>query len=167
MIRYLVLIVILYVGTSQAQTKQVRCEDVSDLSLAFIGVHRSCIMTDTTVIDARDYNILSSKDDDMGALNFWSNKKISYLPIDAYKSFPNLVMMDVGHCTLKEISKPNFRNLGKLRELLMCCNQIERVDGDTFEDSPLLEYIGLGKRSFYLLYIYLDNFFSSFRQKQD
>lgn len=133
---------VVLLGKSQATS--VTCEEINVLSLNFIGDHKTCIMTKTTVVDSRDTTISATKDDTLKALNFWSNTKISYLPVEIHKSFPNLIMMDAGHCSLKEITKANFEKLGKLQELLMCCNQIERIDGDTFKDSPLLEYLGLG-----------------------
>lgn len=78
------------------------------------------------------------------ALKFDLNNKISVLPVRVDETFPVLAAYFAQYCSIKTISKVNFKNLKKLRVLALTNNKIERIDDDTFEDLTSLEQLGLG-----------------------
>lgn len=134
-------------------SNQIFCEKTDFTYMHFVGSPNTCILTDTTKIDGKEFKFVDTKDDSLQALKFWGNKRISYLPIEIHKTFKNLISIDAGQCAIKEISKASFQNLRKMKVLLMCCNLIERIDGDTFNGLTSLEYLGLGQT--HLLYNFI------------
>lgn len=85
------------------------------------------------------------KNDNVTGLRMYGNKKIKFLPLSIDKVIPNLVAYSASHCTIKTISKDNFKNLNKLKELHLRDNLIEKIYGNTFEDLVALEQLNLRK----------------------
>lgn len=108
-------------------------------------------------IDGAGFTINSELDILVFGLSFWSNKGISFLPVDVYKIFPHLVDMSAAGCSLKSISKENFRGLRELQLLLLYQNEIESFAADTFEDLTSLEELDLGEKKWtqILIVVYL------------
>jgi Leucine-rich repeat (LRR) protein len=71
---------------------------------------------------------------------------IIYLPINVDAIFPNLIAQHAGSCNIKQVAKPNFSNLSKLKVLVLDSNQLETVPSDAFEDLILLEKLWLSEK---------------------
>lgn len=102
-------------------------------------------MQQSTEISSYEVEISTAADENMKGLTFQGNKKVSVLPVKVSEKFPNLVVFDAGGCSLKQVYRENFKNLGKLQQLFMCCNQIEKIEDDTFKDLTSLNMLGLGE----------------------
>jgi hypothetical protein len=111
-------------------------------------------MKQSTSISTEDIEI-STRDASITALSFRDNKKIYFLPIRVHEAFPNLWRYSASDCALTTISRKNFNNLNKLRQLLLHFNQIKTIHSDTFIDLISLEMLDLGKKNifFYKLLI--------------
>lgn len=107
-------------------------------------------MTNATTIDSHGFTISSAKDETITALRFDGNKKVLFLPVGVYEQFPNLAFLRADHCSIRTISKENFKNLKKLKELQLYYNQIETIGTDVFEDLTSLELLYLGEKKNYL-----------------
>lgn len=97
----------------------------------------------STVIDSTEFMITSPRDETVGAFYAWENKKLEHLPRNIGDLLPNLLNLHAAKCSIKQISRENFKNLSKLRRLNLDGNQIERIDDDTFEFIPAVERIFL------------------------
>lgn len=111
------------------------------------GALKTCYLTDkeTTVIDSTGFLITSPKDDMVEAITFWGNKKVQFLPDNSGQTFPNMKVFVARDCSIKAISKKNFEKLSELVKLDLDKNQIERIDGDTFEELTALEHLAISK----------------------
>lgn len=98
-----------------------------------------CHKTDETLILAQDSFVQG--------LELERNNMIFYLPIKIAESFPNLLALSAWDCSLKEISRKNFENLSKLKQLILYRNEIETIFYDTFADLIALEYLNLRKKN--------------------
>lgn len=78
-------------------------------------------------------------------LYFNENKKIEYLPVEVYRSFPNLGHYWANNCSIKEIFRKNFEKLYNIDFIRLIGNQIEKIPSDTFADLSLLRAIALSK----------------------
>lgn len=100
-------------------------------------------MWGATEISSADVTI--SPDESIVGLTFATNRKISFLPLEVGKSFPDLLCYAASNCNVKSISKKHFEKLGKLKELLLYNNRITTIASDTFADLVSLEYLKLSK----------------------
>lgn len=75
-----------------------------------------------------------------------SNRKISFLLLNLYKSFPNLSVLAANFCNIGNISKENFKNLEKLEDLHLHGNRIEIIYQNTFIDLESLRLLDLGEK---------------------
>jgi hypothetical protein len=96
-----------------------------------------------TSIDVEGATFSAPKDDSIKALNFWYNTKIKFLPVRVAETFPSLTAYMAAGCSLKKISKENFRNMDRLKLLWLQNNQITIINGNTFEDLHELEQLWL------------------------
>lgn len=118
--------------------QKVPCEDVQIVSSSII----KCNMIHTTVISSLGVEI-APQVNDINALDFSYNEKISYLPTGLSVAFRELKSIDADFCSIKNIYKENFKNLNKLKYLDLDGNQIERIEPDTFEDLTALKTLTL------------------------
>lgn len=125
------------------RTKEVYCETIGNFPWLFVGDRPTCYMNGSTVIDSNGFTIISPRDSTIGGLNFHRNKEISYLPVNVQEKFPNLEVLTASHCSVKHISKDNFKDLVALRVLWLEHNQIEAIPSDTLEDLRSLELLEL------------------------
>lgn len=109
-------------------------------------------MTGSTIIDSQGFRIASAKNETIGGLDFELNKNVSFLPVYVNEAFPDLVTFFASSCSIKTISKENFRNLSKLKVLCLNNNQIEIIQNDVFKDLTSLERLTLGEHN--LLYLF-------------
>lgn len=119
------------------------CESVTP----FYSSGEWCFLNGTTVIDKKDEIFHFMLDQSVDGLFFNENKKIEYLPVAVYRSFPNLIEYQANDCSIKEISRKNFEKLYKLNYIRLHFNQIEKITSDTFADLPLLRGIALSELS--------------------
>lgn len=126
--------------------KEVECERVSDFnSGGSFGSVKTCFMDKKTTIDTPNVTF-STRDNSIGAISFRYNNKIKFLPIKVDEKFPNLLSVQAVRCSIKEISKLNFKGLSKLTFLDLSSNQIEKIASETFEDLTSLEELYLCKK---------------------
>lgn len=128
--------------TCSSGAKQVPCEQVYSRGWS-VGDLKTCFMQNTTTIDARDFKISTTRDEAVEAITYEENKKISYLPLEAYKKFPNLQAYAAWGCSIKIVKRDNFKNLYRMKLINLSQNQIEMLFSDTFEGLLLLEEIYL------------------------
>lgn len=131
----------------KALSSSVECEKVEtyEYNSYEIGSPRTCFMEENTIIDAVGVTI-SSRDRTVEGLSLADNKKIKFLPEKIADKFPNLILYRARSCSIENISKTNFRSLGKLINLVLFANKIEKIPRDTFEDLTSLKYLHLGKK---------------------
>lgn len=121
--------------------QRIACEKIDNIQWS--GGPKTCFMNRTTSIHSTGTTIASTRDGGIEVLMFDGNKKIFYLPKNSYQNFPNLMQYSAWSCSIKSISKDNFKNLSKLKMLYLNLNQIERINSDTFVDLPSLEQVFL------------------------
>lgn len=153
--------------------KKILCEPIETAFWDFIGYLKTCRMWGASrAINSTGFKILP-KNEAVGAVNFNTNEKIEFLPVDVHESFPNLKVYAASmnkfmfwklqasdrffldQCSFLTISKENFESLTQLRVLNLELNQIEKISSDTFEDLISLQYLNLSKFDCF-------NFFFSF-----
>ena len=105
---------------------------------------KTCDMRTSTIIDESNVKI-STFDDTVHGLTFYSNIKILFLPVEVSKKFPNLIAFSADETSIRDLSKENFRGLQNLQSLSLVNNKIERIYSDTFKDLKSLEILWLGK----------------------
>jgi Leucine rich repeat len=130
--------------------REIECENVIDLPLPEIGTVVTCDLSAKTSIETKTEKTVISTyrgKSIITGLKFKDNKKIVYLPVEVDEKYPGLIGYDASKCSIKEISKENFKGLSKLKILWLHHNFIERVDSDTFQDLSSLQVLVLGKKS--------------------
>lgn len=125
---------------------EVKCERIVEEKWNLVGWQNTCRMTRLTSINNYEVTIMSPRDETVGALTFWGNRKILNLPTKVAEVFPNLVFLDAEACSLTVITKEYFKNMGKLRRLDLDRNRIERIPSNAFNDLVSLEEIDLRKQ---------------------
>lgn len=145
-IRILFLCFLLYANVCLAADKELPCERIGDETWGSpIGTQRTCHMRKNTVIDSTGVSISSDNDATVGALDFFNNKKIKFLPENPAEKFAKLVFYNAPFCCIESIAKINFKSLKKLRWLYLHSNKIEKVPTNAFEDLAALEVLYLGE----------------------
>lgn len=102
-----------------------------------------CYMDVTTTIDTYGDTISPRKTEPM-ALKFELNKKIFYLPTNLHQTFPQLKFYYASDCSIKSVTKENFKSLAKLTMLNLSANKIKTFKVDTFDDLKSLELLSIG-----------------------
>lgn len=123
------------VSKSSASTIDGPCEKIE----SYLNM-KKCYMQ-SAVIDSKNFSITSDRDETVGGFHATLNKNLKYLPINLGAKFPNLLALFAGECSIKEVSKINFKGLGKLQHLFLHHNQIEQIDDGTFKHVPAVEEI--------------------------
>lgn len=119
---------------------QIPCE------LIETGNQKICSIPETTGIDSDNFTISTRRDSAIAGLQF-RNKNIIFLPTRVDKNFPNLKTYDAFDCSIKSISRENFRNLFKLNILNLNTNNIYEIPSDAFDDLSELATLILGKNT--------------------
>lgn len=99
---------------------------------------------ESTEINSNDFLITSPRDETVKGFYAANNKNLRSLPKNL-GVFPNLIVLDAEACSITKISKESFEGLSKLILLLLRGNQIEEIEGDTFEHIPAVQLITLGE----------------------
>lgn len=102
------------------------------------------MMTETAINDT-GFLITTPRDDSVGGLSLHNNKKVEYLPENTAEKFPNLKILHAQGCSIKSVSRQNFKNLKTMRYLVLQNNEIQKIESDTFLDLVALEKLYLGK----------------------
>lgn len=119
------------------------CESMGAENWTHAGRQKTCYIKFTTWINSTGCSISSTRESTTG-LSFWGSKKIYFLPVKVAESFPNLLVYGANACSVRTISKENFKNLNKMIRLDIGHNFIETVPTDTFEDCIALEWLQMG-----------------------
>lgn len=120
------------------------CEEIKDVAWTRLGTMKTCKM-DSTVIESTEFLITSNRDETVGGFIADNNEKLEHLPSNLGEKFQNLLALEVYECSLKEITKENFKGLNQLQTLFLAFNQIETIDDDTFDYITTTEEIVLGE----------------------
>lgn len=108
-----------------------------------------CVMTDRTAINSTNFVIADLKDEEVEGISFAGNTKIEYLPYKVYLQLPNLVMYKAERCSIKQITKENFENLVRLKQIDISFNQIQKITANTFRGLHSLEEVDLSEFSMF------------------
>ncbi|XP_037039519.1 chondroadherin-like [Bradysia coprophila] len=119
-----------------------------------------------SVIFADNFRIASDRNESVKSIDFSphdssQNTAINFLPVDVSTVFPNLVIYDAIRCSIRQITKENFKQLTKLQSLVLIQNNIVRIDENSFDDLVNLKEINLYKNNIEVL---PDNIFRNLRQ---
>jgi Leucine-rich repeat (LRR) protein len=90
-----------------------------------------CSFTEATAINSNTTRVKSEYN--ATAITFYSNKNISYLPIETGKVFPSLLLVQATYCNLKQISPENFAGMVNVIRLWLSGNKIEDIPPKTFK----------------------------------
>lgn len=126
---------------------KIECESISKVGWTDGSSDKTCYMREKTIIDSPHAVFSQDSDKTVTAVFFHNNKKIFYLPVQLDSSFPSLFTLGAAECSIKELSKNNFRNLKKLRKLWLERNHIEQLPKDVFKDLVSIEELLLGMKS--------------------
>jgi hypothetical protein len=150
----LILILSAFGSVKKAETaREVSCIKVSNHTWGQpVMWLKTCEIKVSAVIDAFGAKMASDHDESMEGLNFTMNKNISFLPEHVAEKFPNLLVFDAGFCTIRNISKKNFKDLRKLKFLILNNNAIVKIAIDTFEDLIDLESLDMGMQKHFIFY---------------
>lgn len=124
------------------EAKEIMCESVTESYLDYIGKLKNCRMYSQSVLNEPNMTF-KENDESITGILFDRNKKIAHLPVKIDESFPSLMGYSAYACSIKGISKANFKGLNKLRYLSLQRNMIEIVPSDSFDDLLNLEYLKL------------------------
>lgn len=97
----------------------------------------------------------------VGAFVIRHNKLTKQLPIEVTETFPNLIAYTVKNCSLTFIEKPYFRNMSKLKLLILSHNPINNIVHGSFDDLVELEILLLTSNRIFLLF---DDSFKNLRK---
>lgn len=134
---------ITYLFLCNCQTKKVFCEN--NIHHVLSTNAKTCYMDTKTKIGSRGFRISSQRSDAVKELVFTNNTNIYYLPNNAAGKFPEMTEYKAGDCSIKKISKLNFKGLTKLKQLFLNNNQLRTIESETFEDLINLEQVFLCK----------------------
>lgn len=138
-LRAIFLLVFVVVPALKGETiVQIPCEIIE------IEDQKTCSVPETTGIESFNFTISARRDSTIERLQF-RNKNIIFLPTRVDKNFPNLKTYDAFDCSIKSISRENFRNLFKLIILNLNTNNISEISSDAFNDLSELSILILGK----------------------
>lgn len=130
---------------SESTGMRIACESVRSEKYFYLDRQKTCSIPNTA-INSDDTTV--AKAGSVTAISFNGNKKVKFLPVEVAFTFPNLVYYSALNCSIKVILKKHFKDLKKLKILILSENQIEIIRKDVFEDLRLLEFIDLGRKSF-------------------
>lgn len=108
----------------------------------------TCLLNQTVSITKN--NTRFSTDYKAKGLYMKFNRNISLLPIDIYKAFPELIVIDATYCTIKAIGPSNFMNLKSMRFLWLGGNLITNIPKGTFKGLVSLYNLDLREFSSFL-----------------
>lgn len=140
-------------------TKNITCETIGE-AIDYVA----CEMRSLTVIDKPNF-VVTSSNADIDQLLFDHNYRVSLLPVEVKKRFPDLKVISAIACVIVDISKENFEGLSQLREVRLTRNRIEYLPAGIFADLASLKFLKLGKVTMATKSITFYNFISSIRQK--
>lgn len=133
--------------------KKIKCEHIG-LTDGSDG-ENACMMREKTIINDIDFTVTDKMDRDVTVIDFSSNKKVEFLPVQLSQIFPHLKLYKASSCSIREITKSNFVGLRRLGGLELPENQIYAIRSDTFEGLHELLQINLSES----LEISLNSFF--------
>lgn len=124
------------------------CERIANYSISWgslIVLNAKTCFLDTVIIDSIGFSLTTQPDSTITGFRSYGNRKIQFLPENVGETLPNLVFWHASYCSIKTISRDNFKNLSKLRGLGLQGNQIEKISSDTFDDLTALQILWLSK----------------------
>jgi Leucine-rich repeat (LRR) protein len=103
----------------------------------------TCSMAQETVIEFSNISIASNYNESVTEMYLDHNKRIHFLPINVYKTFPKIVSYSSYKCNLTTICKENFVNLIELKRIALNHNSISHIANNTFEGLTKLTHLFL------------------------
>lgn len=106
-----------------------------------LGKLKTCVADQT--IDS-DYFVLETAiDTSIEQFFVKDNSEVKFLPERIGEKFPNLKVLSVSKCALTILREHYFKNMTKLKNLLLNHNQIEMIELDAFKDLKNVETLWL------------------------
>lgn len=138
----MLVIVLVFLGAAiTLEAAEINCEKVESLNIYF---GNGCYLDVTTVISEINSTIADVENSDVRVVLFEDNKNIHFLPVNIYKTFPNLETFAARNAAIKEISALNFKRLTNLNYLDLAFNQIKSIPNNCFYGLSELRQIFLG-----------------------
>ena len=131
----------------------------------FVGPVEYC-KAQTVSITSRNEEVTSvdGRTDSTSLTGLWfNNQTVNYLPKGIDKFFPNLKALVVSSAQLKSLTQVDLKSLTQLVFVNFVGNDVESLDGDLFEFSPKIKFLGLSSNK--LKYVG-DNFLSNLKDLQ-
>lgn len=94
---------------------------------------------------SRCHLLINDWQNDNGNKFYIEQKHFFFAYIRLDETFSALSVIHAVNCSIKALSKTNFRNLNRFNALYLRWNQIEKIASDTFQDLVSLKHLGLGK----------------------
>lgn len=92
---------------------------------------------------SEDSTISAKRTETTEAISFENNKRIAFLPVKVYRTFPNLVAYEVFDCSLRSVTYKNFERLNRLQFVGLEKNQLRHIPDDTFRNLRQIQHIYL------------------------
>lgn len=126
------------------------CVSLSPYSFVYFNVtiqenEKNCLVNENVAISSDDVTFLLASDYSADGINFNANKKVKFLPVRIFQTFPNLQGYFAGGLNISEVSQKNLQRLAKLEVLYLNNNRIEKINSDSFEGLLKLRIVNLGK----------------------
>ena len=94
-------------------------------------------------IDSEGFVIEGDLDNTVKVLDVYDNKEIKFLPEKIAEKFPALEGYNVCYCAISEVKEKHFKNLQKLKILILESNEINSIASNSFKDLIKLERLYL------------------------
>lgn len=137
----------------QIKAKIIDCETIestdewNSITDKYSTLQETCLLNGTTVISDENVELGGIKNVNVDTILLNNNKKIEFLPVRVYKTFPNLEIYLASEAAIKKISALNFAGLSKLEFLILDFNKIEIIPEDCFQELIQLQEIDLGRKN--------------------
>jgi Leucine rich repeat len=138
-------IVIFFDFFENVLANEVSCQIVKNHFWNYVGNELTCYMERTFVIDKDNFTV-ATHNESISGYSLSLNQNVTFLPIEVSQAFPNLIVYAADRCSIKNLTKSNFKCLRKLTSLSLTFNQIEKINSVTFQDLTSLRYLVLSKK---------------------
>lgn len=94
---------------------------------------KTCHLSGRTNLDVRGVN--------------YQNQRITFIPTDMNRFFPNLEGLLFNECPIRSFSRENLRPFPRLRDFSIHSGELTTVSRDVFQNAPGLQFANLGRNS--------------------
>jgi Leucine-rich repeat (LRR) protein len=91
--------------------------------------------------------INSTSDTEIQGFDIYNKIDVEFIPENLSEKFPNLIGINVFNCSIKTVTKTNFKGLNKLVIIGLSNNKIETIESGTFKDTTKVEKLALANNN--------------------